>query len=248
MTEPAGQPAYFSILDPAGERAADSARMILETTRPFRSTADSDLIALDVGCGYGYIAVALARSCRRVMAIEPSRDLYERAREVTSGVPNVELRLMGVNDVAEQASFDLVILDNVFEHISDQPRALATIARVLKPRGLLYLLVPNKLWPIEAHYGLPFLSYLPLRWANRYLKMTGKGTDYTDASYAPTYGRLVRLLREAGFDPQFVVPRDLSLTVSQGPLHYRIGAAVLRHAPWLWRVAKGFLVIAVRRS
>ncbi|HEV8658839.1 MAG TPA: class I SAM-dependent methyltransferase [Thermoanaerobaculia bacterium] len=248
MTESAGQPAYFAGMDATGSKAADSALQILETTRPFRSAADSDLAVLDIGCGYGYTAVALARRCRSVVAIEPSRDLYNLARSVVadSVLLNIDLRPAGIEDIKERAAFDLVILDNVLEHIADQAGALKIIADSMRPAGVLYLLVPNKLWPLEAHYGLPFLSYLPLSWANRYLRLTRRGTDYRDAGYAPTYGRLIRLLRDAGLDAHFVVPADLSLTVEGSALHYRIGAAVLRRAPWLWRFAKGFLVIATK--
>ncbi len=241
-------PAYFEGMDASGSRAGDAARQILETTRAFRAAANAEVVALDAGCGYAHNAVALARVCRRVVAIEPSRDLYERARAVVaeSGRTNIELRHAGIEDVTDESTFDLVILDNVFEHLPDQPRALETIARALKPAGALYVLVPNKLWPVEAHYGLPFLSYLPLPVANRYLRLTRRGTDYTDASYAPTYGRLTALLRRAGFRAHFVVPEDLSLTQEGAALHYRIGAAVLKRAPGLWRFAKGFLVVATK--
>jgi SAM-dependent methyltransferase len=239
MTDPAGHPEYLSKFDAAGSRSADAARQILDITRPFRSASDGDLVVLDVGCGYGHTAAALA---------EPSTHLYEQARAVItrSGLTNVDLRPVGIEDVAERGSFDLVVLDNVFEHISDQPRALAAIVAATKPDGILYLLVPNKLWPLEHHYGLLFLSYIPLSLANRYLRLTGRGSNYADASNAPTYGRLVKLLREAGLTANFVVPNDLSLTAGGGPLHYRIGAAALRRVPWLWRLAKGFLVVGTR--
>ena len=46
--------------------------------------------------------------------------------------------------------------------------------------------MPNRLWPVEAHYKLPFLSWFPLPVANAYLRRSGRGTEYTDASYAPT--------------------------------------------------------------
>ncbi|HEY2093190.1 MAG TPA: class I SAM-dependent methyltransferase [Thermoanaerobaculia bacterium] len=248
ITEPSAQPAYFDKFDASGSRASDAARQILQTTRAFRSVPDAELVVLDVGCGYGYTSAALATTCRRIVAIEPSPELFERSHNALAHVSNVELRPIGIEAVAERDTFDLAILDNVLEHIGDQPGALQAIAAALKPGGLLYLLVPNKLWPLEPHYGLPFLSYLPLSLANQYLRLTRQGTDYTDASYAPTYGRLVRLLSAAGFDAHFVIPGDLSLTAGGGPLHYRVGAAALRHAPWLWRIAKGFLVIAVRRS
>lgn len=250
MTRETDRPAYFEVLDAAGAKSSDAAQLILETTRPFRTTPDRECSVLDVGCGYGYTTVALATVCKHVVAIEPSPGLHQKAADVVarSGRANIDLRLGGIEDVPERRAFDLVILDNVLEHIPDQPRALATIAAALKPAGVLYLLVPNKAWPIEAHYRLPFLSYLPLRAANAYLRITRRGTDYADASYAPTYGRLLKLLREAGLTPNFVVPRDLSLTVEGAPLHYRVGAAVLQAAPWMWRFAKGFLTVATLRT
>jgi SAM-dependent methyltransferase len=250
MTRKADRPAYFDELDPAGTKASDAAKLILDTTRPFRKAPDHECTVLDAGCGYGYTAAALAAVCKHVIAVEPSPALHQKAESVIvqSGRKNIELRFGGIDDVTERRAFDLVILDNVLEHIPDQPRALATVAAAMKPGGALYLLVPNKVWPIEAHYHLPFLSYLPLRWANRYLRLTRRGTDYTDASYAPTYGRLQKLLRDAGLAATFVVPRDLSLTIAGAPLYYRVGAAVLKAAPWAWRFAKGFLAVATLRT
>src|SRR5262245_12610610 len=141
----------------------------------------------------------------------------------------------------------LVLMDNVLEHLPDQPTAIQNICRSLKPKGVVFIIVPNKLWPIEAHYGLPFLSYLPLSLANFYLRLTRQGADYTDASYAPTYFGLNRLLgscTELSF--QYVLPADLLLTTLRGALHYRLGTTALRYCRWLWPISKVFLVIAVK--
>ena len=246
MTSDTAQPSYF--IDAAGSKSPDAARQILAATRPFRTLPERELDVLDVGCGFGYTAVALGQECRSVTAIEPSPGLFERATSVVneSGLPNVALSRRSIDQIDERERFDLVVLDNVLEHVPDQPRALAVIFTALRPGGILYVLVPNKLWPIEAHYALPFLSWLPLKLANRYVRLAGKAESYEDASYSPTYGRLVRLLRTTGFKPNFVVPADLSLTVGGAALHYRIGAALIRRMPVLWRVAKGFLVVAVK--
>lgn len=242
------QPAYF--IDEGGAKSGDAARLILDTTRRYRAKPDADLDVLDVGCGFAHTAVALGRACHRVTAVEPSPGLYARAVQVVaeSGVRNVRLTNRSVHQIEEREAFDLAVLDNVLEHLPDQNGALATIASALRPRGVLYILVPNRWWPIEAHYRLPFLSWLPLPLANRYVRLFRKAPDYTDASYAPGYDRLVRLLRHVGLEFHFVVPHDLGLTVEGAALHYRIGAAVLRSAPWLWRLAKGFLVVAVKRG
>lgn len=232
-----------------GPRAANFAWQVLETTRPFLSGSPGRLHVLDVGCGYGHTALELARHCARTVGIEPSRTLYEHATALgrAAGLDNLEFRPHGIEALEDEACYDLVVLDNVLEHLPDQSAAIRRIVRCLRPRGVVYIVVPNKLWPIEVHYRLPFLSYLPLALANRYLRLTGRGHDYTDASYAPTYFGLNRLLRacpEVSF--RYVLPADLALTTMGRRLHYQFGVAALRRFPWLWPIAKVFLVIGVK--
>jgi SAM-dependent methyltransferase len=234
-----------------GPRGEAFARQILATTRPFLLAPPEALTVLDIGCGYGATAVALARSCRRVVAIEPNLELVAWAQRAAAaaGTPNATFSPLSVYDLDEEAAYDLAVLDNVLEHLPDQPRALAIVTRALRPGGVLYCVVPNKLWPFEAHYGLPGLSYLPLPLANAYLRLTGRGHDYSDASYAPTIWRLRRLLADRPeLDARFVLPADLALT-TRGPVwSYRLGVALLRRWPALWAISKAFVVVGVKRG
>ncbi|HEX7155406.1 MAG TPA: class I SAM-dependent methyltransferase [Thermoanaerobaculia bacterium] len=242
-------PRYLDLFDPAGLRARDAARQVLETTRPFRTRPDADLEVLDVGCGYAHTAAALAWTCRQVVGLEPSAILYNAAVEANGTVPNLELRHCGIESLIERDRYDVAVLDNVLEHLPDHRLALEAIARALRPGGVLYLLVPNRLWPLEPHYRLPFLSYLPLRAANAYLRLTKRGEDFTDASYAPTYGGLNRLFRERPeLEHHYVLPADLSLAEGGGAWHYRVGAQLIRRVPALWRISKALLVVAVKRG
>lgn len=230
-------------------RASGFARQIVETCKPFSSKPPESWDVLDVGCGYGHTAAELARICRSVTGIEPSEPLAKEAVRLAASVPRLTIRQASVYELEPSPEFDVVVLDNVFEHLPDSPRALAILSGCLRPGGVMYLLLPNKLWPIEAHYHLPFLSYLPLSWANRYLRWTGRGTDYTDASYAPTYWRLCRLLRERReLRFQFVLPADLRWTTAGAAWHYRLGVAALRRFPALWAISKAFLVVAVKHG
>lgn len=228
-----------------GERLA---KQIVEICLPFLARPLAEIEVLDCGSGYGQTAIALARQCRHVTAIEPSRSLHEYAVASIAGEPNVNSVTFinaRVEDLRSENAFDLIVLDNVFEHIPDQRRALLICNNALRRNGLLLIITPNKLWPIEVHYGLPFLSYLPLSLANRYLQITGRGTDYSDASYAPTYWRLRRVLRETGFARHhFVVPRNLANTMKGAVWYYRLGAALLRRVPLLWALSKAFVVVA----
>jgi hypothetical protein len=110
-------------------------------------------------------------------------------------------------------------------------------------------LVPNKLWPIEPHYRLPFLGYLPISLANRVLRWTRRGTDYTAASYAPTYGSLRRMLaKRPELQFRFVLPADISLAQKGSSLLYRGGVRAIATWPVLWWISKALLVVAVKKS
>jgi 2-polyprenyl-3-methyl-5-hydroxy-6-metoxy-1,4-benzoquinol methylase len=246
------RPAYdkfISMSEARGPLARNFARQILETTAPFLPAPRKDLRVLDIGCGYGHTALELARECGYVVGLEPSTELVATAAGLKSatGVDNIEFRAGGIYELSDDASYDLVILDNVLEHLSDQARALEIISHCMKDRGVLYILVPNKLWPIEVHYRLPFLSYLPLSLANVYLRMSGRGTDYTDASYAPSYFGLKRLLKaRKEWSFHFVLPADVSLAAAGPKWHYRLGVGLIRRIPALWVISKAFLVVVVK--
>lgn len=234
-----------------GPRAHDFAQQILRTTAPFRTKPMDEMRVLDVGCGYGFTSLALSEHVAEVIGIEPVKPLYELALSL---LPNkrrakVSFRCMDISDLEDEAVYDLIVLDNVFEHLANQSKALGVISRALAPQGLLYLLTPNRLWPVEVHYGLPFLSYLPLPLANLYLRLSGRGTDYRDASYAPIYWGLNSLLdAQSSLSYQYVLPADLSLTTVGARWHYRLGVALIRRFPPLWAVSKSFLVIAIRND
>lgn len=227
------------------------ARQVELTAGPSLDRPIADCEAIDIGCGYGYTAAALARTCKRVVGIEPNEALAEQARRTVEerDLANVEIRRQPIGALDDVEAFDLAIMDNVLEHIEDQRDALRRLSRCLRPGGVAYILVPNRYWPIEVHYQLPFLSYLPLPLATRYLRASGRGTDYRDASYAPSYLRLRRLLRERPeLDARLTLPGDLSLAERGGSLVYRVGVGLLRRFPPMWALSKAFLVVAKKAS
>lgn len=226
--------------------ASRFAEQILRTTGPFRATPTEELAVLDVGCGFGATSLALAEECRSVVGIDPWPKLIDKARADAEerGLNNVDFEQADIVSWERPNQFDLVVLDNVLEHLPDQRTSLKNISSSLKPGGVCYVLVPNRLWPIEVHYKLPFLGWLPLSIANCYLRLSGQGTDYTDSSYAPTYGTLRRMLRELpGVKFDFVLPADLGLTAKGNSLSYRAGVQLLRRFSSLWWISKAFLVV-----
>jgi 2-polyprenyl-3-methyl-5-hydroxy-6-metoxy-1,4-benzoquinol methylase len=235
----------YAMLESRAPQARAFAKQILETVRPFVTPR----AVLDVGCGYGHTAYELSKSCESVVGIEPYEQLARHGIVLARERSNLEIRHQGVYELEDVARYDLIVLDNVFEHLPDQPRALERLSAALRPGGALFLLMPNKLWPVEVHYQLPFLSYLPVSLANKYLKLTKRGTDYTDASYAPTYWGLRRMLdARPELSYQFVLPADVSLAGGGGALHYKLGVAAIQRFPALWAISKAFLVVGIKHG
>lgn len=237
---------YSDMSESRGPLAEQFATQVLATTAPWLRHPADELDVLDLGSGYGHTSIALSRLCRSVVGCEPARLLHESAEKTLLAQPHgvLSFRNARVEDLDYEERFDLVVLDNVYEHLPDQRRALTAIHRALKPGGVMYLLTPNKLWPIEAHYRLPGLAWLPLSLADRYLRITGRGTSYEDASYAPTYWQLGAALRQHDWAFDFVLPGDRTATVAGSPLHYRAGMVALERFPSLWCISKALLVVA----
>lgn len=75
---------------------------------------------------------------------------------------------------------DVVICNHIYEHVDDVHALFAEMYRVLKPGGLAYFGAMNALWPIEPHYHLPFIHWLPL-WATKILlRRNGRTRGYLE--------------------------------------------------------------------
>lgn len=104
---------------------------------------------LEVGCGIGNLTRILLRS-RRVTylhAIDLAPSYIQRVREEIAD-PRLQLTAALAEDFcpAEHATpeggFDLIVSSNVLEHIEDHARALRNFRSMLRPHGVVLLLVP----------------------------------------------------------------------------------------------------------
>jgi len=97
---------------------------------------------LDVGTGTGHTAIALAGSARTVIGADLTERMVESAAALTEerGLANVQFV---VSDVVRlpfpSAYFDLVTCRLAAHHFADPDKAVAEIARVLKPGGRVIL-------------------------------------------------------------------------------------------------------------
>ena len=112
--------------------------------------ADGVARVVDIGGGTGGLAVRAAELGHRVTVVDPSPDalaiLARRAEE--SGVAGLVTAHQGdlgtLGDLVPEGGVDVVLCHGVLEIVDDVPAALAAIAGVLRPGGVLSLLVNQR--------------------------------------------------------------------------------------------------------
>jgi SAM-dependent methyltransferase len=137
------------------------------------------LKALDVGCGGGSSLIRMERAGWDVEGVEWDSAAAEVARRVSG-------RKVTAGSFFEvelpPASYDLVVLNHVFEHLDDPLGALRRIKALLKPGGRAVLVYPNPNSLGSRLFGPHWVNWDP----PRHLVI-------------PPIGALCRAARELGF-------------------------------------------------
>lgn len=197
----------------------------------------SRLSILDVSCSTGLMPRQFAPHFAQVTGIDIDESAVNYAHR-NNDLSNVEFHEMdALHMLFPDNTFDIVVCNQMYEHVPDAAQLLSEIRRVLVPGGLCYFGATNRLKVIETHYGrLPFLSYLPKPLANLYLRLLGRGDRYYENLY--TYWTLKRLCGEFEItDYTEIVVRQpeqfgLDDVVSPGSAKQKLALLMLRFAYW----------------
>ncbi len=104
---------------------------------------------LDVGCGNGAMAFAVASLGCDVVGIDVNEASIGHARDANP-YRNARFEVVSDDDFDLNERFDLTICSEVLEHLHRPERLLATMTRHLKNDGLLLITVPNGYGPREV--------------------------------------------------------------------------------------------------
>jgi 2-polyprenyl-6-hydroxyphenyl methylase / 3-demethylubiquinone-9 3-methyltransferase len=109
-------------------------------------------VAVDIGCGGGFLAEEFARVGYAVIGVDPSEVSVQTARRhaAESGL-EIDYRT-GTGEAlpAADASVELAYCCDVLEHVTDVDRVLAETARVLRPGGVYCFDTLNRTWAAKV--------------------------------------------------------------------------------------------------
>ncbi|MDZ7373874.1 MAG: class I SAM-dependent methyltransferase [candidate division KSB1 bacterium] len=177
---------------------------------------------LDVGCAEGGVLVACIEEGAEAIGLELSPSRAELAK-ILAAERGIDLRVH-VGDVLDPGTvadlprpFDLVILRDVLEHVSDRLRALLHVRHVLDPEhGRALISFPPFYSPFGGHQQmlgsrfrlLPYWHILPdpvFRWLASFLRKMDRQPYILDEMVLfrrdrLSLGRFQRLIRQAGLE------------------------------------------------
>jgi ubiquinone/menaquinone biosynthesis C-methylase UbiE len=146
---------------------------------------EADLVGrrvLDVGCGTGRVAAALAERGSRVWGVEPSPEMAERAR-----ARGVNVKIAPAERLPfKEAWFERAVLWLVV-HLLDRPAAFAELARVLSPDGRIAI-----------------ATFEPAHFDRYYLNRLFPSLERIDRARFPRPETLADELHNAGFQPRLL--------------------------------------------
>lgn len=182
--------AKHNMFDEQGRKT--KARKIVSVLESYRGDV-SQLKAIEISCSAGFMTIVFSEYFRQVDAIDIDQEAIEFAKRQHQLQNITYNNIDALNTPFEDCSYDVVICNQMYEHVPSAEKLLDEIYRILKPGGVCYFGATNRLKPIETHYGkLPFLSYLPKPLSNLYLKLLGRGSKYYETLY--TYWGLKKLV------------------------------------------------------
>lgn len=136
----------------------------LNILRELKSLPDAGAVVLDLGCGNGEIVAEYRENSFQGFGCDFQ---FKEGPKVASLHESEVIRLIDGSRYRlpfDDNSFDLVVSNQVFEHVQDYPSCLSEIVRVLKPGGIGLHMFPSRYRPIEAHVYVPFASIIKQYW------------------------------------------------------------------------------------
>lgn len=178
-------PAWLNESHPNYLRWKNARELSIERGKYVRSIINQrlqtkNLTVLDLGSGEGGTCKVFSED-NFVVSFDLSLIRLQRQKDDNSF-------LSKINGTALQLpfkdnSFDLIIIQDVIEHLTDINLFYNEIKKILKPNGTIYLSTPNKFsvfnFISDPHFGLPIVSILKRKSIKKYFLKFFRKNDYS---------------------------------------------------------------------
>lgn len=138
----------------------------------------SSLTCLDLGCSVGIISRILAENFKEVIGIDVDRQALQKAKQMNKK-KNIKFELSKQKMIPlENSQVDIIVFNQVYEHVEGPDYLVDEMYRVLKPTGAIFFGARNKYSLWDGHYPIPLIAWLPRILANLLVKIFIKKDEY----------------------------------------------------------------------
>lgn len=185
---------YESIFEPIGHYSI--AQQIFEACSLMNPSLQSDLRnmnVLDVGCSIGSFTYSIKNEVKSVVGIDIEEEaiLSAQAYVKHKNYQNLNFYLDNAIHLDKMKamyaqSFDLIIIKDVVEHITDLENfstMMNNLKKLLKPEGIIFIECPNYMFPYEPHLRIPIIPMSSKKLLFLTAKLFGKIKKKEDVNF-----------------------------------------------------------------
>jgi len=125
---------------------------------------------LDFGSGFGGTILNFANDNNQLFSVEI--DIYKLKLQFCHPLL-IKINANTINLPFKEKSFDIIILQDVIEHIENPTSIIKKLITLLKDDGLIYLSTPNKLSILnlisDPHWSLPLISLMSRNFIKKFI-------------------------------------------------------------------------------
>ncbi|MDI9359073.1 MAG: class I SAM-dependent methyltransferase [Phycisphaerales bacterium] len=174
-----------------------------------------DATVLEVGTGTGYSIDILSPHIKKLITVDQyESDTLNTKRETIKNFEFIKMSVPPLVGLADE-SFDFIVCNHLIEHIDNDSAMIKEMHRVLKKKGILFIVTPNKLMSVTRNiwhvreYTVTEFEKLLTPFFCRLEKLGIFGNDKITEYYEVNKAHVKKITRFDIFNLQYRLPRWL---------------------------------------